>query len=379
VHLTRLHAAAALLALLGTAACSSEPQSDAPLAVNVAAALREERGAVVVATNATASNALLVFPRGADGSLGTPVSYPTGGTGTGGGLGNQGGLVAAGRYLLAVNAGSNDISVLTREDGRLRLTDRQPSQGERPISVTVDGRLVYVLNAGGAGNIAGFRLREDGTLEPIPGTARPLSTAAAGPAQIGFSPDGRFLVVTEKANNVISLYRVRHGGLAEGPEVFPSTGQTPFGFAFDRRGLLLVSEAFGGTAEASALSSYRIGEHGGLRPISPSVGTTETAACWVAVTPDGRFAYVTNTGSATVSGYRVGRRGRLTLLDPDGVTGTTGAAPIDLAFAEEGRLLFTLNSGAHSITGLAVGRDGSLHMAGGAPDLPVGANGMIAW
>jgi 6-phosphogluconolactonase (cycloisomerase 2 family) len=379
MHLARPHSAAALLALLGAAACTSDPQSDAPLAVNAAGALREQRGAVVVATNATAGNALLVFPRWADGSLGTPVAYPTGGTGTGGGLGNQGGLAATARYLLAVNAGSNDVSVFTRDDGRLRLTDREPSQGERPISVTVRGQLAYVLNAGGDGNIAGFRLREDGTLVALPGTVRPLSTAAAGPAQVGFSPDGRFLVVTEKANNVISLYRVRPRGDAAGPEAFPSAGQTPFGFAFDRRGVLLVSEAFGGAADASALSSYRIGEHGGLRPISPSVGTTETAACWVAVTPDGGFAYVTNTGSASVSGYRVGRRGQLTLLDAHGVTGTTGAAPIDLAFAEEGRLLFTLNSDAHSITGFVVGRDGSLHLAGGAPDLPVGANGMIAW
>jgi 6-phosphogluconolactonase len=380
MRLNRPIAASAVLALLGAAACSSDPQSGTPLADNLGSIHRPSRGAVAVASNAAGGNALLVFPRGADGTLGTPTEIATGGAGTGGGLGNQGGLASWGRFLFVVNAGSNDVSVFVRRDGGdLTLTDRQPSQGELPISVTVHGRLVYVLNAGGDGNIAGFWLRENGTLHPLPHSVRPLSSSAAGPAQVGFSPDGRFLVVTEKANNVISLYRVRAGGTTFGPEAVPSSGETPFGFAFDRGGVLLVSEAFGGAADASALSSYRLGGHQGLHPISRSVGTTETAACWVAVTPDGRFAYVTNTGSASVSGYRVGWRGGLTLLDPDGVTGVTGDTPIDLAFAEEGRLLFTLNSGSHSISGFGVGRDGSLRPAGTAADLPPSANGMVAW
>ena len=372
--------AGVLLVTILAAACGSDPRSDAPLALDAASATRDASGFVVVASNAVTGNALLLFPRQHDGSLGTPMAFPTGGNGTGGGLGNQGGLALAGdRWILAVNAGSNDVSAFARRGGHLTLADRESSGGEQPVSVAAWGRLVYVLNASGGGNITGFRLRHDGDLVPIPGSTRPLSAANPGPAQIGFAPDGRHLVVTEKATNTITLYDVGLDGIAGPPQPRESVGKTPFGFAFDERAHLLVSEAFGGATDASALSSYRIGRQDRLVTLSGSVATTETAACWVAVSPDGRFAYVTNTGSGSVSGYRVHPRGRLSLLDPDGVTGQTDAGPIDLAFAQGGRLLYTLNGGSHSISGFEVRSDGGLSAFPAGGEVPVGANGMVAW
>jgi 6-phosphogluconolactonase len=371
--------AGVMLLTILAAGCGTDPQGSTPLSTDLAASRHGSVGAVVVASNAADGNALLVFPRQEDGSLGEQASYATGGKGTGSGLGNQGGLALAdGRWLLVVNAGSNDVSVFARRDGGLTLTDRHASGGEQPVSVTAWHRLVYVLNAGGSGNIAGFRLGYDGKLRPIPGSSRPLSASSPGPAQIGFSPDGRHLVVTEKATNTITVYDVGRFGLAGRPQPSPSSGETPFGFAFDPRGHLLVSEAFGGATDASALSSYRIGRWDALRVISPSVGTTETAACWVAITPDGRFAYVTNTGSASVSGYRVGPHGEVTLLNEDGVTGHAGTTPIDLAFAGR-NLLYTLNAGDPSITGFSVGHDGGLDRVGDPAAVPTGANGMVAW
>jgi 6-phosphogluconolactonase (cycloisomerase 2 family) len=376
----RLAPAGVLLAGILAAACGSDPRPDAPLAFDAASSLRGATGAVVVASNATDGNALLVFPRQQDGSLGNPVAFPTGGLGTGGGLGNQGGMtLAENHWLLAVNAASNDISVFSREGGHLTLTDRAASGGEQPVSVTAFGRLVYVLNAGGAGNIAGFRLREDGHLMPISGSVRPLSATSPGPAQIGFSPNGHHLVVTEKATNTITVYDVGQDGVAGQPQPSPSEGETPFGFAFDPRGHLLVSEAFGGATDASALSSYRIGPSDRLVTLSGSVATTETAACWVAVSPGGRYAYVTNAGSGTVSGFQVHPLGGLSLLDPDGATGQTGSGPIDLAFAGGGRLLYTLNGGSHSISGFAVQPDGGLSALTNGGEVPAGANGMVAW
>lgn len=369
------YAPAALL--LALAACGSDPETTTPLAPYAAASRVDAAGAVVVASNAPDGNALLVFPRGRDGRLGAPSAVPTGGRGTGGGLGNQGGLIQAGPFVLAVNAGSNDVSVFRRRGNSLELTDRQPSGGLQPISITAHGALVYVLNAGGAGNIAGFLLRENGRLLPLAHSSRPLSGSGVGPAQIGFSPDGTRLVVTEKNANLVTTYALR-GFLAGEPVSHPSAGQTPFGFAFDRRGDLLVSEASGGAPDGSALSSYRLGLRNDLRVIAPSVGTTETAACWVVVTPDGHFAYVTNNGSASVSGYRIGQGGRLTLLNADGVTGRTGAGPIDLAFADAG-MLYTLDSDAHGISGFERGADGGLTTVEVTAPLPVGANGMVAW
>jgi 6-phosphogluconolactonase len=157
-----------------------------------------------------------------------------------------------------------------------------------------------------------------------------------------------------------------------------SNGTTPFGFAFGKRGHLLVSEAFGGAPDASAVSSYDLEEDGGLTTVSASVATTETAACWVAVTPDGRYAYVTNTGSGTLSGYAVGFDGTLELLDADGRTGVTGDGPIDLVITDSGRFLYTLNSGSNTITGFRVGADGALTPLRGALGVPAGANGLAA-
>jgi 6-phosphogluconolactonase (cycloisomerase 2 family) len=335
---------------------------------------------VYVSTNSTTANEVLVFPRAGDGTLGAPRAFATGGVGTGGGLGNQGAVVLdhANHRLFVANAGSNQVSVFAVIPGGLELLDRAASGGTLPVSIAVHRRLVYVLNAGGSGNVSGFVLDRDDNLQPLAGSTRPLSSSSADAAQVAFSPDGGLLVVTEKATNVIATYTVGANGLVTGPNAQPSAGATPFGFAFSRRGTLVVSEAFGGGPDASALSSYRAGAGGVLSAISPSVGTTETAACWVVITGNGRFAYTSNTGSGTISGYRLSGAGALTLLDADGVTATTMAVPIDLALTRNDRFLYSLDSGAGAISAFRVKADGSLAALAGASGLPAGANGLAA-
>jgi 6-phosphogluconolactonase (cycloisomerase 2 family) len=337
-------------------------------------------GAVYTLTNSASGNAVAVFERDRDGSLTARGTVPTGGNGTGAGLGSQGALVLDDHRLLAVNAGSNSLSLLhVGRRGMVRLADVDPSGGARPISVTVHGKVVYVLNAGDAStpaNIRGF-LALFGKLVPLPGSTRPLSTAAPDPAQVEFSPNGRHLVVTEKGTNMIVTYRVRHG-YASGPNAQPSAGQTPFGFAFDRRGRLIVSEAFGGAPDASAMSSYSLAGDGTVTPISASVKTTETAACWVVVTKNGRYTYTTNTGSNSITGYSIGSGGTLALLDAEGKTGNTGATPIDMALAKSSRLLYALAGGVPQIDGFVVNGDGSLDPIGSIGGLPAGTVGLAA-
>jgi 6-phosphogluconolactonase (cycloisomerase 2 family) len=337
-------------------------------------------GAVFVASNATAGNAVLLFRRDGQGELTPAGSFATGGTGTGAGLGNQGGLALAeaGRLLYVVNAGSDQISGFQITPGGLELLGTVASGGDLPVSLTVWGDLLYVLHNGAAPNVTGFRIGTGGQLSPIPGSTRPLSGPAPDAAQVGFSPDGDRLVVTEKATNQLVTFPVLPDGtLGSSSVITASQGQTPFGFAFDKRGTLIVSEAFGGVVDASAMSSYRPNQPG-WDPISASIGTTETAACWVAVTPNGRFAYTTNTGSASISGYAVGADGSLSLLDADGVTGSTGAGPIDVDVSRNGRFLYTLNSAGHSISGFRVEADGALTPVATVTNLPVGANGLVA-
>ena len=336
------------------------------------------KGAVYTMTNSQTGNEVIRYDRAADGTLSLAGTFPTNGMGTGGGLGNQGGLVLSedGSMLLAVNAGSNEISAFRVKSSSLMLTDRVSSGGIMPVSIAIHEDLVYVLNAGGTGNIGGFRLSDSGKLSMIAGSTRPLSGVATDPAQIAFDPDGEVLVVTEKATNMVDTYTVDDDGIANGPTPHASNGQTPFGFAFDKKGNLMVSEAFGGAPGASALSSYAVDDDGTLETISGSVPDFQTAACWVVVTKNGKFAYTTNAGSNTISGYSVSKKGMISLLNQ--VAGTTDAGPIDMALSKNSKFLYSLNSGAHTITGFRVHSDGSLTPVTSVDGLPAGANGLAS-
>ncbi len=333
-------------------------------------------GTVFTASNDPGGNELLVFDRDRRGRLTYSESIPTEGLGTGGGLGNQGGIALSGQWLVAVNAGSDDVS-LFRTRGRVRLADRAASGGTRPISVAIRGPLVYVLNGGGMENVTGFWLHPRGRLVPIPGATYDLSEAQVGSAQVGFSPNGRHLVVTEKATNRIVTFPVQWNGRLGASTVSSSAGQTPFGFAFSNRGDLIVSEAFGGAPGASVLSSYGFERAGGVDDISALVATTQTAACWVAVTPNGRYAYSTNTGSGSVSLFHVAHTGVIELADATAAQ-TDGTAPIDMALSDGGRFLYVLESATPSMQGYRVGHDGSLEPVGERVSLPAGVNGLAA-
>ena len=350
----------------------------AALAVTGTAQARD--GAVFTLSNASAGNEVLAFDRRADGLLRFAGRVATGGQGTGAGLGSQGALVLSedAELLFAVDAGSNEISSFAVDGTSLRRVGRAHSGGTRPISLTVHRDLLFVLNAGGQGNIAGFTVGARGGLRPLSDSSRPLSNNAADPAQIAFTPDGRHLVVTEKANNLIDVYEVSDDGLAEGPTTHASSGQTPFGFAFRRDGMLVVSEAFGGAEGASALSSYELDDDGALQLNSASVPDQQSAACWVAITGSGRIAFTSNTGSGSISSYRINRCGRLTLIDS--VAGDTGAgsAPTDMALSRGSRFLFVLDSGTGAISAFGVGRGGALDPITGASGLPTSAVGLAA-
>ncbi|MEZ4702939.1 MAG: beta-propeller fold lactonase family protein [Rhodothermales bacterium] len=346
---------------------------------------RRAAGVVYTMTNDAAGNAVIAYGRAADGRLVAGRSFPTNGLGSGDGLnGTSNPLILSddAMYLYAVNAGSNDVAIFRRNGRNLDLRGTVPSGGERPVSVTTRGDLVYVLNVGGAepGNIAGFRM-VGGTLEHL--VTRPLGAGQTDLPQIGFSPDGRFLVVTDKPTNTITTYVVDGSGVAGQPNTQTSSGQTPFGFAFTPDDVLIVSEAFGGGTDASAASSYRIHANGALEAISAVIPTTETAACWAETTANGKFAYVTNTGSSTVTGYAVAQDGSLSLLDASGETGHTGAGsrPVDLAIAGNA-FMYVHSKGTDTLTGFAIdAQTGALTPISGATmsGLPASAVGVAAF
>lgn len=356
-------------------------------AEEVAAADHNDKGIVFVATNASdpvRGNEIVIYQRAANGALTVTGRFPTGGQGLGSGLGSQDSLILSknGRWLFAVNAGSHEISVFAVYPTGLVLTDKVASGGVRPTSLTVRKNLLYVLNAGDPGNITGFKLDRDGKLTPLADSTRFLSNNGAGaapaPAQVSFSPDGDNLIVTERATNLIDLYKVNRRGLATGPVAQASAGVTPFGFAFAEDDTLVVSEAFGGAANASAVSSYRLDDDQ-LQLVSASVPTGETAACWIVISKDGKFAYSTNAGSESVSGYRVDDDGNLTLFNSRAGETGVGTGPTDASKSRNGRFVYVLSPRSQTVIGFEMQADGSLVSIGSFGGLQPNAAGIVAW
>ena len=336
--------------------------------------------AAYVQTNDATDNEIIVFSRAEDGALAPLGRSSTGGRGTGlPHLASAGSVVLSddGRWLLVVNAGSDELSLFAVQPDGLRLADRVGSGGSKPTSVAVSGALVYVLN-NGTPNISGFNLA-DGKLAALEGSARPLSGADADPAQISFTPDGGALIATERGTNSISSYVLDQRGYAQGPTTIKSSGQTPYGFGLTKDGLLIVSEAFGGSVGAAAASSYAVSGTGELTMVSGSVGDTRSEVCWVTLTKDDRFAYVTNFGDGTVSCYEISGEGSLKLHAP--VAGSTGQGEKGLrdeAISGDGRYLYAIDADAQKLFGWAVGQGGHLTPTGAFNGLPGTVAGLAA-
>jgi 6-phosphogluconolactonase (cycloisomerase 2 family) len=331
-------------------------------------------GAVYTMTNSSAGNKIQVYDRASDGKLTMGGSFSTGGKGSGTGLGSQGAIVLSkgNNWLFAVNAGSNEISVFSVKSNSLKLIDKISSHGSDPISLTFSKPYLYVLNAGNNGGIAGFRVDSDGHLSFLQGSVRPLSSHSGtlSPEEIGFTPDGEHLVVSEKGSNLIDTYALEEG-MAHGPVANTSAGPAPYGFGFTPHGVLVISEAAN-----SAASTYKFGDKR-LKVISASVLDTQAAACWLVVSADGSLAYAANAGSGTLSAYGVSDGGKLTLLSA--VAGNTGAGshPIDMDFSSHDQFLYALSSGNSMINAFAVNDDGSLSLIASFSS-PAGASGLAA-
>lgn len=329
---------------------------------SAAAAPNLGRGAVFVATNDPGGNSILVFRRNPNGRLIASGSVSTGGLGNGtmpDSLASQGSLVRSGNFLFAVNAGSDEISVFSIGKKKLTLVETVPSGGDLPTSLAVHGDLLYVVNVG-SGEITGFRIGSGGNLTALAGSTRAISSGPSipmeGASQVSFAPGGDALLVTVKMPSVIDVFRIGDDGLPEGPFTTPSSGGGPFGFAFDRRGRLVVSETNGGPPNEGSASSYEIADDGTPTVISGMVGSGQIATCWVVIA--GPYAYMTNTASGTISRYRVMTDGKLTLQQS--VAATTGGNPIDMALSPGDEFLYALVDGAGRINIFRVGDNGNL-------------------
>jgi 6-phosphogluconolactonase len=377
-----------VLAITGLLAATPTYISAAQLSTSPSGGpIADKQTDIIYLMNNQVPNSISVFNLFVNGSLWLAGTYPTGGNGDPVAqpgdpptdpLASQGSLILTqdNRFLLAVNAGSNELSLFRIKGDTLVPIEKVASGGTRPISVTQHGSLVYVLNEGNSPNISGFRFESRETLAPLMGSTRPLDGGGnVDPAEVSFSPDGSLLVVTQKASGTITTYTVGADGLPNGPITNKSNGITPFGFAFTKDNTAIVAEAFDGESGRAAVSSYNLlGSALGL--VSASVPNKQTATCWVAITADGRYAFTSNTGSNTISSYQIQTDGTVDVLQPGAIDNGPGSAPIDLALT--GQHLFVHLAGNRALSAFRILSGGQLQGITVIGGLPFGAQGIAA-
>ena len=335
---------------------------------------------VYVDDNTTGTNTVAAFTEGASGKL-SPVAgspFNAGGAGTGSGLASQGAIQISsnGRYVIAVDAGSNQISVLRiKRDGALKLADIVSSGGIQPVSVAEHDGLVYVANAGAGGsNYAGFTLNRGGHLRPLAGSTVALPDSAQ-PGDVLFNSTGANLVGTRVASSQIDSFSVGTDGRLTVAPGSPYAAQAagPFGSEFRPTdpSQLFVSNAHAGAGNGT-VSAFNVSGDGTLSSIGSSpFADNQTAPCWVEITHDGQYLFTVNTASGSISRYSIAQNGTLTLLGSTSVSSQSGVVPVDARLNPDGQTLYVDESGAASIAEFEV--DGGQLTGLGSVSLPDGA------
>lgn len=315
-------------------------------------------------TNVT-GNAIAHLVRADDGSVSLKNAFATGGAGTNTGadpLVSQNSVIVSDDHktLFAVNAASNSVSAFAIDvaSGDLTLLAHNATTGTFPVSLAQRSGKLYVLFQG-SHTVQAFSAGS-GSLGAAIGSYD-IPGAGPKPTQITISPDGKFLVVSAgTASNTLVAYPIAADGTL-GAAVASSAGVvSPFAGAFLSNGIFLSSVAAGHALQSLTFSAGAFTTNG-----TPVVGDPAGAPCWLAITPDGRFAYTGDGGSGTIVSYTVGSSGSLTLLNAKAANESIAVAG-DTWISADGKFLYTAYLAAGQVIAYAIGTDGALTKIGSA-------------
>lgn len=242
--------------------------------------------------------------------------------------------------------------------GALKLINHVPAQGNTTAHLIVDatGKWLLVANYG-SGSVAAFALSADGRIGEMTdfkqhsgSSVNPHRQMGPHPHEVIMSPDNRFLLVPDLGLDKVFVYGLDG---ATGKLTLTSTTDTRPGFGprhllFGKGGKFVY--VLGEMGSAVAVMSYSKGS-GKLVPVQtidtvPERLTIENNSAELALNPDGRFLYATNRGHDSVTVFRIGGNGQLTLVQN---ISTQGHIPRGMTIDPDGTHLLAANQESNNI------------------------------
>ncbi|MBI4747439.1 MAG: beta-propeller fold lactonase family protein [Acidobacteria bacterium] len=334
-----------VLSILSTFSQSASAQIDPEAALPII-------HTVYTLSNATNNSVLRLLQR--EGKPFRQVGFATGGSGTGTFLDAPAPLALSpdGRFLVAVNPGSNNVSLFSvnQNNGNLTLTG-QPAgttgaiPGIQPIGVAISStNKAYVLFAGfpgQGGSITAFSITSNGLVE-LSNAARSLSTNAQ-PFQIAVSPNNDLVVVTERTANVITAYSLDSTGRPGFAIPNPTPGISPLGITFNRLGFVFSADSVLGNVN----SYFTNPAFSSVTPVSRNIKAAgQEGTARVVATFNSRFVYASNPLSRSISRFDA-NTGTGAITVGQAVAAQTDQWPFDLGLSPRdgsgAQFLYSLN------------------------------------
>ncbi|MEV6523084.1 lactonase family protein [Longispora sp. NPDC051575] len=263
-------------------------------------------------------------------------------------------------YAISESAGTLHSFRLDRAGRPTPLNEQPTGAGPAHIALHPSGRHLFVSLYGG-GAVVTHPVGADGRVGPrtdvathVPGPGQPAARAH----QIVPDPSGRWLLSVDLGLDSIYVYTLEAGRLRQRSQFRLRTGAGPRHLVFHPRGgYVYVANELDSTVAVCRWRSGELSVEQVLDPLLEPAGTRNYPG-EIAVSPDGRFVYVTNRGDNSVAVFGATPQGhRLRLLATPSCGGNW---PRHLALDPSGRWLHVANQRSGDVTWFPVDRASGL-------------------